>query len=85
MIKPCDKCEFEDTAYFKMPCAACDGSMFDPKVDKELQKVLDECQDRLRRALDAIEEHKIVTMYVSGFKVPKPVDVKLWNITEELR
>ena len=79
MIKPCDKCEFEDTAYFKMPCAACDGSLFEPKVDHDLQQLLDECQVKLRKALDAIEEHKVVTMYVNGFRAPKPVDEKLWE------
>lgn len=85
MIKPYDKCEFEDTAYFKMPCAACDGSLFEPKVDKDLQRLLDECQDRLRRALTAIEEHKISVMYYNGFAECDDIDKKLWNTMEELR
>ena len=68
----CKKCFIWDDDYY---------NLFVPTdVIAELQEVIASFEGKLRKALDAIEEHRN-----NVGDNTHPADEKLWNITEELR
>lgn len=62
-----------------------ESTMIDTENDLvKLNEMLDRYDGSLRKALDAIDDHRYATIYRNGFKGASDADKTLWNTKTEL-